>query len=467
MGNLRFIFVLFCCFGAANAQVRDLFAEFEEALSSSSIELLSSSSVKPAVSSSSVPASSSAALPVSSSEIAIVSSSSAVPAISSSSAITPVSSSLPDVSSSSAIPADSSGLSSSGAVLPADSLNVPDSSAVETLPDSSAIPVALSSSSENPAAVTAPSSSSQITLSSSSISRRDLLGPVKVSRVHGIDEMKGRYKSPKKALFMSLLVPGSGQLYVGGSKFNYARGGIYLALEASLWGGWFYYSVHKYNKQVSRYEKFAKRNFSAGWYEKKMHDLYYQLDDSDAENRFTERYLSERESYCKAIYGAATTSNCYNKNTTFENDRNHTDRFDTVSLGKTLHNMSFSDPGLYYQIIAGGSYTLGWMDVTDETTVPGLGLSGSETVTLGKSENQKTYRKMRDKANDYAGMQAWFFGGLILNHLVSAIDAAFTANAHNKELYEEDLSWYDRLNFRSDFTVIDGVSASIQALWSF
>lgn len=453
----------------ANAQVRDLFAEFEEALSSSSVEFLSSSAA--GISSSlSEPVSSSSALPVSSSETAVMSSSAAVPAVSSSSVAPPVSSSsIIEISSSSVIPADSSVFSSSSDVLAADSLNAPDSSVTEMPADSAAVPVTASSSSaEVPAIAAVSSSSSQISLSSSSISRRDLLGPVKVSRVHGIDEMKGRYKSPKKALFMSLLVPGSGQLYVGGSKFNYARGGIYLALEASLWGGWYYYSVHKYNAQVSRYEKFAKQKFSAGWYEKKMHDLYYQLDDSDAESKFTERYLSDRESYCKSIYGSATISNCYNKNTTFGNDESHTDRFDTVALEKTLHNMSFSDPGLYYQLIAGGNYVLGWMDVTDETTVPGLGLSGSsEIVALGQSANQKTYRKMRDKATDYAGMQAWFFGGLILNHLVSAIDAAFTANAHNKELYEEDLSWYDRLNFRSDFTVIDGVNASIQAFWSF
>ncbi|MBR6918170.1 MAG: hypothetical protein IKN38_08305, partial [Clostridia bacterium] len=38
----------------------------------------------------------------------------------------------------------------------------------------------------------------------------------------------------------------------------------------------------------------------------------------------------------------------------------------------------------------------------------------------------------------YADMQVWFIGGLILNHIVSAVDAAITANAHNKVLYEED-----------------------------
>ena len=122
------------------------------------------------------------------------------------------------------------------------------------------------------AALSSSSSEQASTLSSSSMSRRDLLGPVKVSKVHGIDEMKGKYKSPRKALFMSLVVPGSGQLYVGGSKFTYARGVIYLALEAGLWAGWYYNTVYRYDEQVKKYKKFADAHYSIGRYENAMYD---------------------------------------------------------------------------------------------------------------------------------------------------------------------------------------------------
>jgi len=149
------------------------------------------------------------------------------------------------------------------------------------------------------------------------------LGPTKVSKVYSIDEMKGKYKSPRKALFFSLVVPGSGQLYVGGSTFNYIRGAAYLALEGALWGGWYYYSVYKYDKQVKRYKKFAKNHYSAYTYESKMHDLYNGLDDSDEEAEFVERYLSNRETYCKSIYGEASTNGCYVEGKELTNDKNH------------------------------------------------------------------------------------------------------------------------------------------------
>ena len=253
---------------------------------------------------------------------------------------------------------------------------------------------------------------------------------------------------------MSLVVPGAGQLYVGGSTFNYVRGAVYLALEGALWGSWYYYSVYKYDKQTHRYKNFAKKHFSAHQYESKMHDLRNGLDDSDEESKFVERYLSSRESYCKSIYGDASTNGCYtgDASTEMTKDNNHVNHL----------NGSFSlyNSGSFYSTIAGSAYVLGWDDVENETPVSALNLGDrdSEVVPLGESANWKTYRSMRSKANDYADMQAWFFGGLILNHIVSALDAAWSAHAHNKVLYEEELSWFDRLHFEGGFVPSDSRS---------
>ncbi len=426
------LFFLFICVLSTSsfAQVRDLFAEFEEEVkSSSSISSSFSSAVVPVVSSSSL-------------KTVISSSSATVSVVSSSSVLEkPVSSSSSEVA--------------------------PETPVADT--SMTSIPVSSSSSSVNMVS----SSSIQVVApiaSSSSISRRDLLGPVKVSKIRGINEMKGAYKSPRKALFMSLVLPGAGQIYVGTSAFNNVRGGVYIALEAALWSGWYYYSVHKYNKQVSRYESFANKHFSVGTYEQEMHNIYLlQLEDASEEANFRVRYLNSRESYCKSIYGTATTNNCYSADNLFNDDSRHLSSFDKVSLGESRKGMSFYDDNQFYQLIANPVYVLGWDDVSDRATYQQLGLtdSESETIPLGSSSNLNKYKDMRDKANDYASMQAWFFGGLILNHVISAFDAALTANAHNKVLYEEKLSWLDQVHLGSSVSFFDGFMASVQAYWNF
>ena len=497
--SLLSFFVLAICAQGAFAQVRDLFAEFESeaaqdtAAAVSSETVASSAAVVPESSAAEV---SSSSVVVESSSAVVESSSAAAPVDTSAAPIDTASPSNPTTSDSVSAPVDTSAAPVDSSVVPVDTSAAPvDSAKVDSATvapvdsakvDSAAVaPVdsAVVSSSSEPVSSSSsePASSSSsvqvaepvVIPSSSSMSRRDLLGPVKVSRVNGIDEMKGRYKSPKKAMFMSLVVPGSGQLYTGGSSFTYVRGAVYLALEAALWGGWYYFSVYKYDNQVKNYKKFAKKHYSIGRYEKEMLDLVNQLASESEESYFETRYMSSRESFCEAIYGKASASGCYTAGKMFDNDAAHAARFrnNPVSLGEEVKAVgSFYDGSALYSEISDKSYVLGWDDVEDAELAMNLHLDDDydgDYIPLAKSKNMKEYRDMRSKATDYANMQAWFFGGLILNHLVSAVDAAFTANAHNKELYSEDLSWYDHLHFDSYLNVVDGFDVGVQASWGF
>ena len=464
----------------AFAQPRDLFAEFEAEAEAgqSSATVVSSSSVAPApvssaaVSSSSVKAPEPVEAPVSSSSVESSSS-----LVASSSSVEVSSSSVAD-STVVAPVADSSATVAAVDSLDVDSLDI-DSADVDSVkemtPEEAYAAEMRRHNEENrirdSLAMLPSSSSASEVPSSSSMNRRELLGPVKVSKVNGIDEMKGRYKSPRKALFMSLVVPGSGQLYVGGSTFTKVRGGVYLALEAALWGSWYYFSIYMYDKQVSKYKTFAKKHFSIGQYERGMRALY-NADAGVYEEEFSRRYMGTRESFCEAIFGNASMHGCYDKSKKlYENDADYMNDFvnNPQKLGVEKHKVEFDNKSEVYQLIADDAYVLGWDDVDNRTVATALGLEDpeSETVSLGSSENLKEYRSLRSKATDYADMQAWFFGGLILNHIVSAIDAALTANSHNKALYEEDLSWYDHLHFDSGVSFINGFGVNVQASWGF
>ena len=468
------------------AQPRDLFAEFEAEEAAKEAPAKEFPGAEANSSAEQVRSSSS---PISSSSVVkaktVSSSSSAAKLISSSSAIpqsSATSSSSVALSSSQEPAVSSAAESSSSEELSSSSMSVEDSyaeavaeNASQVAKDSVSDSTVLDSNivapaDRGPVAASEPAveSSSSVLPSSSSMSRREILGAVKVSKVNGMDEMKGRYKSPRKAMFMSMLVPGSGQFYVGGETFTFVRGGIYLALEAAMWGSWYYYSVYKYDKQVDRYKKFAKKNYSIGRYENEMRDLYNANAEFGAE--FRSRYLTSRESFCEAIYGNAKARGCFASDKIYLNDEGFKSDFvnKPQSLGAEMDKVDFYNSSDMFALIASDAYVLGWKDA-EPVAASDLGLEdpNSLTVRLGVSSSLDEYRSLRSKANDYADMQAWFFGGLILNHIVSAIDAALTANAHNKALYQEDLSWYDNLHFDSGFSFNEGFGVNVQAYWGF
>jgi hypothetical protein len=212
-----------------------------------------------------------------------------------------------------------------------------------------------------------------------------------------------------------------------------------------------------------------------------MHDLYSVGGSDNYSKEFSNRYMGTRKSFCEAIYGNANYGGCYSDDALFKYDSKHLNNFpdpDRLSekdrkkanLGKEMDDFghSFNNESEVFQLISEDAYVLGWDDV-DAVSATSLGLENldSATVALGKSSHLKKYRSMRKDANDYADMQAWFIGGLILNHIISAVDAALTAHSHNKVLYEEDLSWYDRLHFDSGVSFKDSFGWQVRANWGF
>lgn len=306
--------------------------------------------------------------------------------------------------------------------------------------------------------ITPPDSISKPANSPTPRSKRDLLGPVKVSRVNTMNELKGRYKSPRKALFMSLVLPGAGQLYVGG-KWNHVRGGAYLATEALLIGLLYHYSVNQYGNQVDKYEAFAKSHYSIGRYESAIYSLYKQIPDSDKKAVFSSLYLLERETYCQSLYSDPNFANC----SSLPDATNHRTQFpDSLSLGESMKKLDVWNKEDLFRILGGENYLLGWDDITDVSTYANLDLDSSGNwIALGKSTSREEYMDMRAKANEYADMQSYFLGGILLNHLISALDATLSAYAHNKSLYQEKVSWMQNMHLESGFSLGSAFSSGL------
>ncbi|GHV16838.1 hypothetical protein AGMMS49938_17200 [Fibrobacterales bacterium] len=287
------------------------------------------------------------------------------------------------------------------------------------------------------------------TTQSPDTSRADLLGPVHISKIRTMDEVKGSYKSPKKAMFMSLLVPGSGQLYVGGQP-RIIRGAFYIAEEIALISGLYYKSVYKYDKQVSKYEKFAKNNFSIGKYEEAMNAIFVD----EYKDNFQSLYGGVREDYCRAIYSGTlggTGSKCISFQTA--NDFYKNNYID----GMRLYNGS-----AYYRLITDESFVLGWSDaVPDILAESNYQTENPVYIPLGASATQDEYRSLRKKANELADYQAIFLGAIILNHIVSAVDAALSARANNNALYEEKVSILDRVRPFGNYTAGENFKAEV------
>jgi len=261
---------------------------------------------------------------------------------------------------------------------------------------------------------------------------------VRETNINSISQ-KGKYRSPKRALFMSLLVPGLGQAYVGQSVFTYSRAAIYFSTDIVLGAFWYEYVVVKHDRQVSKYRSFADANWSQDKYEASAGSV-----------KGTDEREFARKNYCDAVQEKATGTGV----TYYNGCKDPTgDPADYASFSQYVHNRettnpdtnhairaAFPDPYAFYEMIGQDQeFIAGWRDAKNVAFDKDSGFAGT-------SDFRDEYISMRAKANQYSRMQAWFVGGIVINHIASALDAALTARHYNRKLYETESAWYDRLN---------------------
>ncbi len=256
----------------------------------------------------------------------------------------------------------------------------------------------------------------------------------------GSSEVK--LKSTRKAFFLSFLLPGLGETYVGSK-----RGILFLGIEAFSW--WVYMSnTNKGNDLEADFQRFANTH----WH-------YTDPKDSggaDLDHNYW-KWLQKRFQETNQSYDI----NPYDYKLINEQLKKAEQNSNSAIRGHSIHNMPSSKTQQYYEMI--GKYpqfVYGWEDIDDTIYVEdeeGNQIEKLINPTIKhddgtikfdvaiqdiKSPMRSKYEDMRDDSNKKlkAGQRGIHY--MLINRVISGIHAARLAYHHNKKL-ESELSRID------------------------
>ncbi len=249
------------------------------------------------------------------------------------------------------------------------------------------------------------------------------------------------YRSPRKAMFRSLLLPGWGQAY---AKKEW-KTAIFAGVEVGAIVG---IAVMNYlGKEKGR----EAVNFAEDNYDKSNFVDFYEKYKSYVYTVFETTYKDFSATQIDSIREAAIIQDMY-----FGND---VDYYKSSASDKDLEEMW---EGNYYvagwndfSTSAADSATTGYyfdnngyhIDntkfsyYTQDTTWFINNLETGESGLLGYSKLKKQYKDLRNEERDYYDRGLLFVGLLIANHVTSAIDAFISAKAYNDDMLEKESVW--------------------------
>ncbi|MFC1552952.1 hypothetical protein ACFL6P_10375 [Candidatus Latescibacterota bacterium] len=226
---------------------------------------------------------------------------------------------------------------------------------------------------------------------------------------------KVRPKSSRKAFFLSLLLPGLGETYVGSK-----RGLLFMGAEVFAWY-MYLTNTGEGNDLEAEYQEFAETHWN---YTDKVHsdgsDIYYNYWD--------------------------WLVNVYDINEDEVQPEDYLEIKEIVEDAGASHSLPTTKTQQYYEMI--GKYdhfVYGWEDITDLN--PSLLTDGEPNGTYVaavdtgkiKSDLRLEYMSVRGKSNDKLKAGQMGINVMILNRICSAISAGRLAYHHNKQ-FETDLS---------------------------
>lgn len=251
-------------------------------------------------------------------------------------------------------------------------------------------------------------------------------------------------KSPKKAFFLSFLLPGLGEYY---AKAHPARIAAPLLVEAAS------YTVAailygKYKDRTNVFKKFADAHYShadfMNWYriidttpktvihleQGFSHDSLYMIEQ-----------LTKSNDYYEMIGKYPTFVQGWDDRTpdmTYDYMVNNPTR--DVKLGPQKYWPEFRGMAIDYV-----RYTPGDSIVTDTVFMYYQDNDPKRPYFFGRSQHQLDYMDLRDEANTMGDYFRLTFVALLVNRIASSIDAVLAANAFNRKMTGGSLSAIERM----------------------
>ena len=220
-------------------------------------------------------------------------------------------------------------------------------------------------------------------------------------------------KSPGKAMLLSFMLPGAGELYAG-SKLKAA---LFFCVEVAAWTGTAVYLAEGRDKE-DKYERYANEHWIKEDYWSWL--MILESDDPSIGNLW-------------AYYMELTP---FPANPDTFSHQLYNDFEDSVGFS---HNLPKENTQQYYEMI--GKYMVqfgaGWDDADSSYSTQVI--ENKEVYYWGNSPNEVTgnsefYMNVRHESNKALDRSAAFLQVVMLNHVFSALDAGFTVRLKNRRI---------------------------------
>ena len=214
-------------------------------------------------------------------------------------------------------------------------------------------------------------------------------------------------KSGLKAAFMSAVVPGAGEVYAK----SYWKAALFAGLEVAFWSGVFIYTSRADDKDREM-RRYGDEHWSAQQYWSHVYDRSYKGGNWTGDALTQDDNLQVSES----------------------DIANNMEALRALETELYSHSLPSTKTQQYYEMIYKylDQFGVGWDDMYEEFG------SWDFYDTMGNYQyltpNVKTYRSIRNLSNDLYAIADKMVILVMVNHLASMFDAAYTVKKYNRNI---------------------------------